>query len=222
MDAIFEAVLQGEREVARLLRAAPGSYGARMAHDQLVDAILIGSTWAIRASTWRRRPSAPARRGSCFVPARIRMRRIAAAPPRYYACDPRPRSAVPWSRESQARLIRLLVDMARISTGRIVEGPPHPSGRARAKPPARWASCWRSARASSLPARPARFDAAAPRGPVNRRAAEPQGRSTNNWRSSAFCSSTAPIQPPPTRPATPREWTEERAPAGPPSSGRTA
>jgi ankyrin repeat protein len=43
------------------------------------------------------------------------------ATPLHYACDPRPRSAVPWSRESQTRLISLLVehgaDIERIDRG---------------------------------------------------------------------------------------------------------
>jgi ankyrin repeat protein len=111
VEAMFEAVLQSEKEVARLLRTAPDGCQARMSRDHLVEAIphwlYVGDTSlhlaaaAVRPDEARlllcagADPNAENRRG---------------ASPLHYACDPRPRSVVPWSRESQARLISLLVE----------------------------------------------------------------------------------------------------------------
>ncbi|XYI03809.1 ankyrin repeat domain-containing protein [Sorangium sp. So ce1128] len=111
MEAIFEAVLQNAKEVARLLRTAPDSCRARMSQDHLVEEIphwlYVGDTSLHLAAAALRLdearlllragadPNAENRRG---------------ATPLHYACDPRPRSAVPWSRESQTGLIRLLVE----------------------------------------------------------------------------------------------------------------
>ncbi len=108
---MFEAVLQSEQAVARLLRTAPDSVRARMSHDQLVEAIphwlyvgdtslhLAAAALRLAVATLLLRagadPNAENRRG---------------ATPLHYACDPRPRSDVRWSREVQTTMIGLLVD----------------------------------------------------------------------------------------------------------------
>ena len=134
MEAIFEAVLQSEQEVARLLRAAPGSCRARMSHDHLVDAI---PHWLYVGDTSLHLAAAALRAGEAGLLLRAGADPNAAnrrgATPLHYACDPRPRSAVPWSRESQASLIRLLVehgaDLDRADRGRAT--PLHRAVRAR-------------------------------------------------------------------------------------------
>lgn len=111
MEAIFEAVLQSEQEVARLLRTAPDSCRTRMAHDHLVEAIphwlYVGDTSLHLASAALRTAEAELLLGAGADPNAANRR---GATPLHYACDPRPRSAVPWSRESQVRLIGLLFE----------------------------------------------------------------------------------------------------------------
>jgi ankyrin repeat protein len=110
MEPIFEAVLEGEEEVARLLRKAPGVVGTRATEDVLVEAIhwvYAGDTslHLAAAGLWLgvvavllesgADPNAQNRRG---------------ATPLHYACDPRPKSGGTWDPTAQAALIKLLVD----------------------------------------------------------------------------------------------------------------
>ncbi len=117
MDAIFEAVLRGADEVARVLRDAPESVRTRMAEDHLVDSIphwlyvddtpLHLAAAALRLDTARllldagADPRATNRRG---------------ATPLHYACDPRPNASDAGAarpardEDTQAALIRLLVE----------------------------------------------------------------------------------------------------------------
>jgi ankyrin repeat protein len=101
VEPIFEAVLQGEKEVARVVR---------MSQDHLIEAIphwlYVGDTGLHLAAAAlrleeaklllraRTDPNAENRRG---------------ATPLHYACDPRPQAVPPWSREAQCAMIRLLV-----------------------------------------------------------------------------------------------------------------
>jgi ankyrin repeat protein len=111
MEALFEAVLQGEAEVARLLRSAPDACQARISADHLVVAVphwlYVGDT-ALHLAAAAIRPGEAALLLAAGANPNAANRR--GATPLHYACDPRPRSAVPWSREAQARLIRLLVE----------------------------------------------------------------------------------------------------------------
>ena len=122
MEAIFEAVLQSEKEVARLLRAAPDSCRARMFKDHLVEAIphwlYVGDT-SLHLAAAALRPDEARLLLRAGADPNAKNRR--GATPLHYACDPRPRSVVPWSRESQARMISLLVehgaDLERVDRG---------------------------------------------------------------------------------------------------------
>jgi uncharacterized protein len=123
LEPIFEAVLEGERAVASLLRRDPGLARARAAHDHLVEAIphwlykddtplhlAAAGQWtevALALLDAEGDPNAANRRG---------------ATPLLYACDPRPRLGGRWDPASQAATIRLLVergaDVARADRGR--------------------------------------------------------------------------------------------------------
>ena len=111
MEAIFEAVLRSAEEVARLIRTAPESCRTRMAQDHLVEAI---PHWLYAGDTGLHLAAAALRLDEAWLLLRAGADPNAAnrrgATPLHYACDPRPRSAVAWSRESQARLIRLLAE----------------------------------------------------------------------------------------------------------------
>jgi len=111
VEAIFEAVLRSAEEVARLIRAAPESSRARIAQDHLVEAIphwlYVGDTGLHLAAAALRLDEARLLLRAGADPNAANRR---GATPLHYACDPRPKSAVAWSRESQARLIRLLAE----------------------------------------------------------------------------------------------------------------
>ena len=111
MQPIFNAVLEGEEAVARLLRKAPAAALTRATEDTLVEAIphwlYMGDTGLhlAAAGLWLgvgvvlleagADPNAQNRRG---------------ATPLHYACDPRPKSGGTWNPAAQASLIKLLVD----------------------------------------------------------------------------------------------------------------
>ena len=82
-----------------------------MSHDHLVDVIphwlYVGDT-SLHLAAAALRPDEAKLLLRAGADANAQNRR--GATPLHYACDPRPRSAVPWSRKSQARLIRLLVE----------------------------------------------------------------------------------------------------------------
>jgi ankyrin repeat protein len=122
VEAIFEAVLHSEKEVARLLRAAPDSCRARMSQDHLVEAI---PHWLYVGDTSLHLAAAALRPGETSLLLRAgadpNAENRRGATPLHYACDPRPRSAVPWSRDTQVTLISLLVehgaDLDRVDRG---------------------------------------------------------------------------------------------------------
>ena len=111
MEPIFEAVLESETGVARLLRDHPSAVGTRASRDTLVETIphwvYAGDTALHLAAAGLRTqaalvlldagadPNAPNRRG---------------ATPLHYSCDPRPRSGATWGPTAQASLIELLVE----------------------------------------------------------------------------------------------------------------
>jgi ankyrin repeat protein len=110
MEPIFEAVLEGEREVARLLRRDPDAVRTRATKDTLITTIphwlYTGDTGLhlAAAGLWTEStglllesgadPNAHNRRG---------------ATPLHYACDPRPKSGVTWDPTAQAAVIEMLV-----------------------------------------------------------------------------------------------------------------
>ena len=111
MEAIFDAVLRNAEEVARLLRIAPVSCRTRMSQDHLVETIphwlYVGDTALHLAAAALRLDEARLLLRAGADPNAANRR---GATPLHYACDPRPGSAIVWSRESQAELIRLLAD----------------------------------------------------------------------------------------------------------------
>lgn len=109
MELIFEAVLKDEKEVTRILHAAPESGRQRATHDVLVDAIphwlYVGDTPLHLAAAALRPGVARTLLGSGADP-NIENRR--GATPLHYACDARPGSGL-WNPEAQVAIIDLLV-----------------------------------------------------------------------------------------------------------------
>jgi ankyrin repeat protein len=110
MEPIFEAVLKGEREVARLLRKDPTVARARAVKDHLVEAIphwvYGGDTSLHLAAAGLRIGAARALLESGADPNAVNRR---GATPLHYACDPRPRSEGAWDPAAQSALIQMLV-----------------------------------------------------------------------------------------------------------------
>lgn len=110
MEQIFEAVLAGEMEVARILQSTPMACRSQAAQDVLVDSIphwlytgdtplhLAAAALQPEVTTlllWSGAdPNACNRRG---------------ATPLHYACDARPASGGAWNPEAQAEIIETLV-----------------------------------------------------------------------------------------------------------------
>lgn len=111
MEAIFEAVLRSAKDVERLLRSTPASCQARMTADHLVESVphwlYVGDTGLHLAAAALRLEEARLLLGAGADPNAANRR---GAVPLHYACDPRPGSAMEWSRESQAAMIRLLCE----------------------------------------------------------------------------------------------------------------
>ena len=108
---IFDAVLQGPKAVARLLRTAPGSCQERMLVDYLDPSVghwlYVGDTSLHLAAAALRVDEAKLLLRAGADPNAENRRR---ATPLHYACDPRPKSSVPWSPAAQTGMIALLVD----------------------------------------------------------------------------------------------------------------
>jgi ankyrin repeat protein len=110
VEPIFEAVIEGEKAVARLLRRAPDGVRTRASRDTLVETIphwLYAGDTALHlaaAGLWTgvvdlllesgADPNAENRRG---------------ARPLHYACDPRPKLGGTWDPTAQASVIEMLV-----------------------------------------------------------------------------------------------------------------
>jgi ankyrin repeat protein len=109
MDRVFDAVLAGEKEMARVLRSDPLAARTKASRDVLVDSVphwlYAGDTPLHLAAAALRRetiellleagadPNAENRRG---------------ATPLHYACDPRPTSRDTWDSAAQAAVIDCL------------------------------------------------------------------------------------------------------------------
>jgi len=111
MEPIFEAVLKGEREVARLLRDDPDVVRTRAARDHLVKTIphwvYAGDTSLHLAAAGLWMPVARLLLESGADPNAQNRR---GATPLHYACDPRPKAGGTWDPTAQASLIELLVE----------------------------------------------------------------------------------------------------------------
>jgi ankyrin repeat protein len=110
MDAIFQAVLNGPKDVARVLRSMPAAVEIRAPRDLLVESIphwmYIGDTSLHLAAAALRADVADLLLASGADPNAVNRR---GATPLHYACDPRPRSGGTWHPSRQAALIELLV-----------------------------------------------------------------------------------------------------------------
>ncbi len=111
LEPIFEAVLEGERAVARLLGKDPDLALARAPRGHLVEAI---PHWVYAGDTPLHLAAAGLWTGTARVlldagadPNAVNRR---GATPLLYACDPRPRSGGKWDPDAQASLIRMLVE----------------------------------------------------------------------------------------------------------------
>ncbi|HZS44739.1 MAG TPA: ankyrin repeat domain-containing protein [Blastocatellia bacterium] len=110
MDQIFEAILESDKAVARLLETTPDLSKARIEQDYLVESIphwlYMGDT-ALHLAAAALRPAAAKLliENGADVNAQNRRR----ATPLHYACDPRPKSDGVWDPEKQSELIALLV-----------------------------------------------------------------------------------------------------------------
>lgn len=111
MEPIFEAVLNGEKDVARILRAAPQACRTQAARDFLVDAIphwlYVGDTSLHLAAAALRPGIAKVLLESGSDPNAENRR---AATPLHYACDARPSSGGTWNPAAQVAVIDVLVE----------------------------------------------------------------------------------------------------------------
>jgi ankyrin repeat protein len=111
LELIFEAVLNGEEEVARVLRAAPEAYRKRASRDILVHAI---PHWLYAGDTPLHLAAAVLRPGVAKIllesgsDPSLENRR--GATPLHYACDARPRSGRIWNPEAQVAVIDVLLE----------------------------------------------------------------------------------------------------------------
>jgi ankyrin repeat protein len=110
LEPIFEAVLKGEGEVARLLRDDPDAARTRASRDHLVEAIphwlYVGDTSLHLAAAGLWMPVARILLDSGADPNAQNRR---GATPLHYASDPRPKVGGTWDPAAQASLIELLV-----------------------------------------------------------------------------------------------------------------
>ncbi len=110
MDPIFEAVIEGEEAVARLLRSSPELSQARIEQDYLVETI---PHWLYVGDTPLHLAAAALRTGAAKLlfesGANANAENRRGATPLSYACDPRPKSGGTWDPAKQGEIIELLV-----------------------------------------------------------------------------------------------------------------
>lgn len=111
LEPIFQAVLESEEAVRRLLADDPTAARTRASRDHLVESIphwlYVGDTSLhLAAAGLRVKIAKVLLKAGADVNAQNRR----GGTPLHYACDPRPRSGGTWSPSEQAALIRLLVE----------------------------------------------------------------------------------------------------------------
>src|SRR5262245_61977506 len=111
MQPIFEAVLENDRVLSKLLSKTPDLSRARAVEDHLVTSI---PHWVYAGDTPLHLASAALRVDAAKLllenGADVNAQNRRGATALHYACDPRPRSAGVWNPEAQATLIDLLIE----------------------------------------------------------------------------------------------------------------
>ena len=110
MDSIFQAVLVGEKETARVLRTDPLASRITASRDVLVDSI---PHWLYAGDTPLHLAAAALQLGTVKIllqsGANPNAENRRGATPIHYACDPRPSSRGTWKPAAQAAVIDVLV-----------------------------------------------------------------------------------------------------------------
>lgn len=110
MDAIFEAVLQGENETSRILKQSSASASLRMTSDFLVESI---PHWLYKSDTPLHLAAAASLPKIAKLllesGAEVNAQNRRGATPLLYACDPRPQIHESSNSQNQATMIRLLI-----------------------------------------------------------------------------------------------------------------
>src|SRR5262250_618477 len=110
MDPIFEAVMNSERTLSKLLSVSADLASARAMDDVLVESI---PHWLYVGDTPLHLASAALRTGAAKLllesGANANSENRRGATPLHYACDPRPKSGGTWDPAKQGELIELLV-----------------------------------------------------------------------------------------------------------------
>jgi len=110
MEPIFEAVMQDQTAISKLLSKSPDLVRARAKHDYLVKSI---PHWLYSGDTPLHLASAGLQIDSARLlvehGADVNAQNRRGATPLHYACDPRPKSGGVWNPEAQAALIELLI-----------------------------------------------------------------------------------------------------------------
>ena len=110
MEPVFEAVMESDRALLKLLTTAPQLSHTRASADHLVEAI---PHWIYKGDTPLHLASASLRLSSAKLllehGADVHAQNRRGASALHYACDPRPNSGGVWNPEAQAALIALLI-----------------------------------------------------------------------------------------------------------------
>jgi ankyrin repeat protein len=110
MEPIFEAVLENERVLSKLLTKSPALSRARAVEDHLVTSI---PHWIYAGDTPLHLAAAALRAGAAKLllenGADVNAQNRRGATALHYACDPRPHSGGVWNPEAQSTLIDLLI-----------------------------------------------------------------------------------------------------------------
>jgi ankyrin repeat protein len=109
LDRIFDAILAGDADVARVLQSDPGASRSRASCDALVESIphwlYAGDTPLHLAAAALQRRTVPLLLQAGADPNAVNRR---GATPLHYACDPRPASRSAWDPSAQAAVIDCL------------------------------------------------------------------------------------------------------------------
>jgi len=111
MEAIFEAVMENERALSKVLSKSPDRACTRADENYLVKSI---PHWIYVGDTPLHLASAALRAGSARLlldkGADVNAQNRRGATPLHYACDPRPNSGGVWNPEAQATIINILIE----------------------------------------------------------------------------------------------------------------